>query len=482
MNKIYKLTLRFSLLINEGNIRYKKLVRDVKEAITGTEQDFTTGSLKRAIFLLSVPMVLEMVMESVFAVVDIYFVSRLGAEAVATVGITESLITIVYAIGIGLSMATTALVSRRIGEKNPEGAARAAFQSIITGLFVSLLIAIPGIIFASDLLRLMGASEEIHANMSSYTAIMLGGNAVIMLLFIINAVFRSAGDAAISMRVLWIANIINLFLDPMLIFGIGPFPELGVMGAAVATNTGRGLAVAYQFYLLFIGRRRVKLAAVNIRIHFKTIRQLLKLSLGGIGQNIIATSSWVGLVRIISVFGSEALAGYTIAIRIIIFALLPSWGISNAAATLVGQNLGAGKPGRAEKSVWAVGKVNMVYMGIISLILILIPSTFVELFINDTDVLQSGSSSLRIISYGFIAYGLGMVMIQALNGAGDTLTPTRINFFCFWLLEIPLAYFLAISLGVGETGVYYAIVIAESVMTIAAAWYFKRGKWKLKIV
>ncbi|MCD4682969.1 MAG: MATE family efflux transporter [Bacteroidales bacterium] len=482
MNKIYKLTLKFSSLMYKGNIKYKRLVQDVKEAIAGTEQDFTTGSLKRAIFLLSVPMVLEMVMESIFAVVDIYFVSRLGAEAVATVGITESLVTIVYAIGIGLSMATTALVSRRIGEKNPEGAAKAAFQSIITGLFVSLLIAIPGIIYASKLLQVMGASEEIYANMSSYTAIMLGGNAVIMLLFIINAVFRSAGDAAISMRVLWVANIINLILDPMLIFGIGPFPELGVMGAAVATNIGRGLAVIYQFYLLFKGNGRVKLLVSHISVHLQTIRSLLKLSVGGIGQNVIAMSSWIGLVRIISEFGSEAIAGYTIAIRIIVFSLLPSWGISNAAATLVGQNLGAKKPGRAEKAVWAVGKVNMASMGIISVILILFPSAFIRLFIDDPAVIFSGAASLRILAYGFILYGLGMVMVQALNGAGDTLTPTKINFFCFWLLEIPLAYFLALSLGIGETGVYYSIVIAESVMTIAAAWYFKRGKWKLKEV
>lgn len=482
MNKIYKLTLRFSSLMNEGNIKYKKLIQDVKEAIAGTKQDFTSGSLKRAIFLLSVPMVLEMVMESIFAIVDIYFVSRLGAEAVATVGITESLVTIVYAIGVGLSMATTALVSRRIGEKNPEGAAKAAFQSIITGLFVSLLIAIPGIIYASELLQVMGASEEIYTNMWSYTAIMLGGNAVIMLLFIINAVFRSAGDAAISMRVLWVANIINLILDPMLIFGIGPFPELGVMGAAVATNTGRGLAVIYQFYLLFKGNGRVKLMVSHISVHLQTIRSLLKLSLGGIGQNVIAMSSWIGLVRIISEFGSEAIAGYTIAIRIIIFSLLPSWGISNAAATLVGQNLGAKKPDRAEKAVWAVGKVNMVSMGIISIILILFPSTFIRLFIDDPAVIFSGAASLRILAYGFILYGLGMVMVQALNGAGDTLTPTKINFFCFWLLEIPLAYFLALSLGVGETGVYYSIVIAESAMTIAAAWLFRRGKWKLKEV
>jgi len=482
MSRINRLSLKATSIMNHIQSKYNKLLKDVKEAITGTEQDFTTGSVNRAIFLLAVPMVLEMMMESVFAVVDIYFVSRLGADAVATVGITESVITIIYAIAVGLSMATTALVSRRIGEKQPEKAARVAFQSILTGLFVSIVIAIPGVIYASDMLRLMGASTEIHANMWQYPAIMLGGNAVIMLLFIINAVFRSAGDAAISFRVLILANGLNIVLDPLLIFGVGPFPELGVMGAAVATNIGRGLAVAYQIYLLFKGNGRVKLAVKNIKIHFATIRKLIKLSLGGIGQHIIATSSWIGLMRIISVFGSEAIAGYTIAIRIIIFALLPAWGISNAAATLVGQNLGAKKPDRAEKSVWAVGKVNMVYMGIVSLILILIPSVFMQLFINDADVLRSGSISLRIISFGFIAYGLGMVLVQALNGAGDTITPTKINFFCFWMLEIPVAYLVAIQLGIGETGVYYAIVFAETVLTIAAAWYFKRGKWKLKEV
>jgi len=482
MNRINKLSLKTLSIMSKGNTKYKKLITDIKEAIAGTEQDFTSGSLKRAIFLLSVPMVLEMVMESVFAVVDIYFVSKLGADAVATVGITESVITLVYAIGIGLSMATTALVSRRIGEKNPEGAAKAAFQSILTGFIVSMVIAVPGVIFSSRLLQLMGASEEIYTSMSGYTSIMLGGNVVIMLLFIINAVFRSAGDAAISMRVLWIANIINLILDPMLIFGIGPFPELGVTGAAIATNIGRGLAVVYQFYLLFSGKRRVRLRMRNITIDIPTINKLVKLSLGGIGQNIIATSSWIGLMRIVSVFGSEAIAGYTIAIRIIIFTLLPSWGISNAAATLVGQNLGAKKPERAEKAVWFTGKVNMIFMGIVSLFLILFPTAFIRLFIDDVNVLISGALSLRIISFGFIGYGLGMVLVQALNGAGDTVTPTKINFFCFWLLEIPLAYLMALKSGYGETGVYYAIIVAETVMTIAAYFMFKRGKWKLKQV
>ncbi len=462
--------------------KYKKLLVNLKEAIAGTEQDFTSGSMRRAIFLLSVPMVLEMIMEAIFAVVDIFFVARLGADAIATVGITESLITIVYAIAVGLSMATTAIVSRRIGEKDKKRAGRAAFQSIITGIFVSLLIAIPGIFFAKDLLILMGASENMYSHMSGYTTIMLGGNVVIMLLFIINAIFRSAGDAAISMRILIIANSLNIILDPILIFGLGPIPAMGVTGAAIATNIGRGLAVLYQFYLLFNGKKRVQLAMSNLKIHFATIRKLIKLSLGGIGQHLIATSSWILLVRIISVFGSEALAGYTIAIRVIIFSLLPAWGISNAAATLVGQNLGANQPQRAAKSVWSVSKVNIIYMGITGLIIFFIPETILLLFTTDPIIISSGILSLRIISIGFIFYGLGMVMVQALNGAGDTVTPTWINFFSFWVVEIPMAYFLSIELNVGETGVYYSIIIAETFLAVAAVWFFRLGKWKLKQV
>lgn len=482
MNKKYNLLLKESSFMNNTNNKYKKLLHNIKEAISGSEQDFTKGSLRKAIFLLAVPMVLEMLMEAIFAVADIFFVAKLGADAIAAVGITESLITIVYAIGVGLSLATTAMVSRRIGEKDKAGASRAAFQSIVVGLLISLLISIPGILFAKDLLRLMGASENIYNEMSSYTSIMLGGNAVIMLLFIINAVFRSAGDAAISMRILIIANLLNIVLDPILIFGLGPIPAMGITGAAIATNIGRGLAVVYQFYLLFNGNKRVQFTARNIRIHYETIRQLIKLSMGGIGQYLIATSSWIGLVRIISIFGSEALAGYTIAIRVIIFALLPAWGISNAAATLVGQNLGAKQPSRAAKSVWTVGTINVIYMGLIGIILFLIPGPVISLFTDDILVISSGTASLRIISIGFIFYGMGMTMVQALNGAGDTITPTWINFFSFWMLEIPLAYVMAIYLNIGETGVYYAIIIAEAVMTIIAVYYFKLGKWKLKKV
>jgi putative MATE family efflux protein len=457
------------------------LFRDLEEAIAGSKQDFTSGSLRRAIFLLAVPMVLEMAMESVFAVVDIYYVSSLGADAVAAVGITESLITLVYAMGIGFSLATTAMIARRMGEKNPQQAARVAFQSIVTGAAISLFIAVPGALYATRLLQLMGANGLVQS-MSGYTAVMLGGNVVIMLLFIINAIFRSAGDAAMSMRVLWIANILNLILDPLLIFGYGPFPELGVTGAAVATTIGRGLAVLYQFYLLFSGKARIKLTLRDIRIHIQTVKQLVRLALGGIGQQLIATSSWIGLMRIMSEFGSTVVAGYTIAIRIIIFVLLPTWGISNAAATLVGQNLGAKKPDRAEASVWVTAKVNIVFMGVISIILIGLPRFFIQLFIDDIEVINSGTMALRLLSIGLVAYGMGMVFVQAFNGAGDTNTPTKINLVCFWIFEIPLAYTLAILLGLREHGVLYSILASDILMTTIALVIFKRGTWKLKEV
>lgn len=454
----------------------------VRAAVSGTDKDFTTEKLGKAIFLLSIPMILEMVMESVFAVVDIFFVSKLGAEAVATVGITESLMTIVYSLAVGLSTATTALVSRRIGEKNPDGAAVAAVQAVLVGLGVSFFISVPGILFAPKILGLMGVETAVVKTFSSYTSIMLGANVIIMLLFIINAVFRSAGDAAISMRVLWVANCINIVLDPCLIFGWGPFPELGIKGAAIATNIGRGIAVLYQFYLLFRGNKRVRILRHHLKIEFKVMKSLFRLSLGGIGQSLIATTSWIGMVRIVSIFGSQVVAGYTIAIRIIIFSILPAWGLSNAAATLVGQNLGAKKPDRAEKSVWMTGYVNMGLMGFVAIIFIVFPGFFVRLFIADPVVVASGVSCLRIVSYGFIFYGLGMVMVQAFNGAGDTATPTFINLFCFWMLEIPLAYVLAIPLGLEEKGVYIAIVAAESLMTIAAMLILRRGRWKTRIV
>lgn len=467
---------------NRSILLYRPYLKDLKEAITGTDQDFTTGKLSRAIFLLSVPMVLEMIMESMFAVADIFFVSKLGPDAIATVGITESLITIVYAIGFGLAMSTSSMVSRRIGEKNPEGAAVAAAQAIWTGLAVSLMIAIPGVLWASDLLRLMGANSTIVREMSGYTRIMLGGNLVIMFLFIINSIFRSAGDAAVAMRILWFANLINIVLDPVLIFGLGPFPALGVTGAAVATTTGRGLAVCYQFYLLFYGNRRIMIKRSEMAVKPKVMWKLVKISFGGIAQNVIATSSWIGLVRIISIYGSTVVAGYTIAIRIILFALLPSSGISNAASTLVGQNLGAKKPDRAERSVWFATRVNMIMLAIMGAVLMIFSEFFIRLFIDDDAVVASGINGLRIISAGFVAYGAGMVLVSAFNGAGDTMMPMRINIFCFWLFEIPLAYVLAVTAGMQQTGVFVAIVIAESSMTAVTWWIFRKGRWKLKQV
>lgn len=454
----------------------------ILEALSGSERDFTKTHVTTAIFLLAVPMILEMVMESVFAVVDIFFVSRLGADAVAMVGVTESLMTIVYSIGIGLSTGTMALIARRFGEKKYEQANLVAFHAILLGIVVSLFIAIPGILWAEEILILMGIEHHVAANAASYTSIMLGSNVVIMLLFIINAVFRSAGDAAISMKILWMANLINILLDPCLIFGLGPFPELGLKGAAIATLIGRGLAVIYQFYLLLAGTKRISLRSVRYRIDFGIVQRLFQLSAGGIGQSLIATSSWILLVRIIAEFGSVVLAGYTIAIRIILFVLLPAFGLSNAAGTLVGQNLGARQPKQAEKSVWYTGIINMVFMGLIAILFIVFPAFFVSLFIDDPTVLNAGIICLRYISFGFLFYAFGMVLVQAFNGAGDTMTPTRINLVCFWLIEIPLAYLLALTFGFEERGVYFAIVISESLTAVLGFFIFLRGKWKLKIL
>ena len=451
---------------------------DIKEAIAGTEQDFTKVKISRAILLLSIPMVLEMLMESVFAVVDIFFVSKLGPEAVATVGFTESIITLVYTIAIGLAMATTAVVARRVGEGDHEKAAQAAVQAIFVALIVSIPIAVTGIFFAPNLLALMGAEPFIIENLSSYAAIMIGGNTVIMLLFVINAIFRGAGDAAISMRVLWIANGINIVLDPILIFGWWIFPELGIAGAAVATTIGRGLGVVYQLYLLSNGKGRIEILKKHIVFNWKIMKKIIRVSLGGIGQFFIATSSWIFLMKIMSEFGSVTVAGYTIAIRILVFSILPSWGMSNAASTLVGQNLGAGKPERAEKSTWITAICNMVFLGIVGVIFYSIPDVLVGIFTSEAEVVRIGAQCLRIMSYGYLAYAFGMVVIQAFNGAGDTKTPTIINFFCFWLIEIPLAYILAMKLGWEQEGVFYSIVIAETVLGIIGFILFRRGKWK----
>ncbi len=464
------------------NADYASWWQDIREAVAGTERDFTESSVGKAIFILSVPMVLEMVMESLFAIADIYFVSRLGADAIATVGLTESVMTIVYSVASGLGVATTALVARRIGEKNSRGAGSAAVQAILLALVISLLISLPGIFLSREFLLLMGSSREMAEEFSAYPAIIFGTNGIVMLLFIINAVFRSSGDAAISLRVIVVANLINILLDPLFIFGWGPVPAMGIRGAAIATATGRGIAVLYQLYLLFGGHHRISVKLHDFRIRPRVMGELMKISLGGIFQNLIATSSWIFLVRIIAVYGSLAVAGYTIALRIIMFALLPASGISNAAATLVGQNLGAGQPSRAERSVWIISYVNMSLMGLIGLGLVLFPEPFIRFFSSDSGVIAEGTNALRIISLGFLFYGLSMVMIQAFNGSGDTVTPTIIFFFGFWLIEIPLAWLFSFTLELGLSGTCTSIVIAESLVAIAAWWYFRKGKWKLEKV
>ena len=452
--------------------------KSIAEALRGSHQDYTAGNLNRAIILLAIPMVLEMVLESLFAVVDVFWVGRLGADAVATVGLTESLLSLVFAIGLGLSLSTTAMVARRIGEKDPKAAAVAGVQAIALGIAVSLLVGIPCFIFAPNLLHLMGASPQIVQTGSGYARIALGGSGAILLLFLNNAIFRGAGDAAIAMRLLWVSNIINLILDPCLIFGIGPFHKFGVTGAALATFTGRSIGVLYQFYRLLRGSERIRILREQIRLDFKVLFRLVRVSLTGILQFAIAHTSWIGLVRIVSVFGSAALAGYTIAIRIVIFVILPSWGLSNAAATLVGQNLGAKQPERAEKSVWRTGLYNMIFLGVVGVFFITFAEPVIRLFTNDPAVIPLAVSALRIFSYGNIGYAYAMVMLQAFNGAGDTITPTIVNFFAFWMLEIPLAYFLALHTRMQAHGVYWSVVVAEAAMAAISIILFKRGYWK----
>jgi putative MATE family efflux protein len=450
----------------------------IREALRGSHQDFTSGSLNRAILLLAIPMVLEMVLESLFAVVDVFWVGRLGANAVATVGLTESLLLMVFAIGMGVSLSTTAMVARRIGEKDPEDAAVAAVQAILLGLVVSIAIGVPCLVFAPDLLGVMGATPEIVSLGSGYARIALGGSGIVLMLFLNNAIFRGAGDAAIAMRLLWVSNIINLILDPCLIFGLGPFPHLGVTGAALATFTGRSIGVIYQFYRLLRGTERIHILTRQIRLNLGVLLRLARVSATGVVQFAIAQTSWIGLVRIVSMFGADAVAAYTIAIRIMIFAILPSWGLSNAAATLVGQNLGARHPERAEISVWRTGLYNMLFLGSLGLIFVMFANPIVRIFTNDPNVVPLAASTLRILSYGNIGYAYGMVMLQAFNGAGDTITPTAVNFFGFWLFEIPLAYWLALPERLHSAGVFWSIVVAEAFIAAASIILFRRGKWK----
>jgi putative MATE family efflux protein len=450
----------------------------IREALRGSHQDFTQGSLNRVIVLLAIPMVLEMVLESLFAVVDVFWVGRLGADAVATVGLTESMLSVVFAVGFGLGLSTTAMVARRIGEKDAPGAAVAGVQAIVIGAVTSLAIGIPCWIFAPRLLQVMGASPQIVATGSGYTRIALGGCGVVLMLFLNNAIFRGAGDAAVAMRLLWVSNIINLILDPCLIFGWGPFPRLGVTGAALATLIGRSIGVLYQFYRLLRGTERIHILANQLRVNLQVLLRLLRVSLTGILQFAVADVSWIGLVRIVSMFGAAALAGYTIAIRIVIFVILPSWGLSNAAATLVGQNLGAKQPERAEQSVWRTGLYNMVFLGSVGVFFIFFADPIIRLFTSDPAVVPLAVSCLRILSYGNIGYAYGMVMLQAFNGAGDTITPTIVNFFGFCMLELPLAYLLAVPLHLRTNGAYYAIVFAEGAIAVAGVLLFRRGRWK----
>jgi putative MATE family efflux protein len=451
----------------------------LKEALLGSHQDYTEGDLNRAIILLAIPMILEMSMESLFGIVDVFFVSRLGPDAVATVGLTESLLTLIFGVAIGLSMATTAFVARRIGEKDADGASNTAVQAIFLGLAISGVVAVIGILKAPALLHLMGSTPAVEAN-SLYTQVLLGGSSVIFLLFLINAIFRGAGDASLAMRTLWIANGINLVLDPCLINGWGPFPKLGVLGAAVATTTGRTIGVLFQLWALGSGTHRIVVARRQVRLNLVVMWHLLKVSITGIVQFLIVTASWVALVRIISAFGSAAVAGYTIGVRIIIFTILPAWGLSNAAATLVGQNLGAKKPERAERSVYQTGLYNMLYMGALSIILFSFPAPLTAIFTSDPNVAQTAIACLRFVGLAYVSYAWGMVFTQAFNGAGDTMTPTIINFIAFWVVQLPLAYFLGIHLEWGSRGVFSAVPIADVVFTITALVLFRRGAWKLQ--
>lgn len=447
-------------------------------ALSGGEANILEGNLNRAIILLAIPMTLEMVMESLFAVVDIYFVGKIGVDAIATVGLTESMMTIMYSLGFGLAMGTTAMVSRRVGEKDVTAASASAAQAIYLGILISIPIMFTGIFFSKDLLKLMGASSSIIESGSGYTTLLFGTNIVIILIFLINGIFRGAGDAALAMRSLWISNGINIILDPMLIFGIGPFPELGIEGAAVATIIGRSIGVCYQSYHLYRGKGIVKIHKDNFHFRPDIIVRLIKLSAEVTAQFIIASASWIFLMRIMSSFGSAALAGYTLAIRIIMFTLLPAWGFSNAAATMVGQNLGAKQSERAEKSVYRTGLFNVIFMGIVMVIFLLYAKNISAFFTEDKDVLAISAQCLNTLALGYIFYAFGMVLVQSFNGAGDARTPTIMNFFVFWLLQIPAAYLLAIELSFEAAGVYWAIVISESTFTLVGYFLFRRGKWK----
>jgi putative MATE family efflux protein len=450
----------------------------VKEAIFGSKKDFTAISIDRAIFLLAVPMVLEMAMESLFGIVDIFWVAHLGADATATVGITEGMLTMIFAVAIGMSMGATAVVARRTGEHDPDGAAQAAVQSVILGVICSALIFAFCFPFAPRLLALMGASPSILHVGSTYSRIMMSGSGIILMLFLINAIFRGAGDAAVAMRVLWLANFINLCLDPCFILGLGPFPRLGVTGASVSTTIGRSVGILFQIFLLWRGRSRIQLRRSHLRINIKVMTNILRIAGNGVLQFMVATASWVLIVRLIQSFGSAATAGYTVAIRIVIFSILPSWGLGSAAATLVGQNLGAKQPDRAEQAVWRAGFFNMIFLGSVSLIFLSLAPHLIGIFSRDPAVIHVGATCLRIISLCYLLYAYGMIVVQAFNGAGDTLTPTMINLVCFWIIQLPLAYFLAHRMHWGVNGAFWAIFTMEILLAITSIYIFRLGRWK----
>jgi putative MATE family efflux protein len=453
-----------------------------REGLKGSDRDFTQGAVGPAIVVLAIPMVLEMCMESLFAVVDVFFVARLGADAVAAVGLTEGMLTIVYSIAMGLVIGATAVVARRIGEKDPDGAAVAAVQVIALGLMVSAVVGVAGALFARPLLALMGASASVLADPAGYAVVMLSGCGSVVMLFLNNAIFRAAGDAAVAMRVLWVANAINIVLDPMLIFGIGPFPQLGVMGAAVATTVGRSVGVAIQLFLLTRGTGRITIRWRHVRLAPVVMWSVCRISGTGLLQILVDTTSWVLLVRLIATFGSPAVAGYTIGIRTVLFALLPSWGLSNAAATMVGQSLGAGKPERAEEAVWTACRYNMFFLGIVGAAFVGLAPQIVAIYTSDWVIAENATACLRTVSLGFLFFAAGMVLTQSFNGAGDAWTPTWINLGCFWAWQMPLAYFLALTLEMGPSGVYWAVMVAFSTLAVVSAVIFRRGRWKLKRV
>ncbi|WP_291919844.1 MATE family efflux transporter [Chitinophaga sp.] len=449
-----------------------------KIAVTGSEKEFTTGSINRAIFLLSIPMILEMAMESLFAVVDIYFVGHLGVNAITTVGLTESVLSLVYTGAMGLSMAATAMIARRTGEKDPDGAAHAAVQALYPGLMVSLLVGVVGIFFSKDILLLMGAAKEVADYGVAYTKIVLGGNVVVILLFLINGIFRGAGDAALAMRTLWLANGLNILLCPLLISGWGPVPALGLEGAAIATLIGRGAGVTYQLYHLVRGKGLIRITKKHLAPVWSLIISVLKIAMGATAQMLIASASWIFLVRIISYFGKDAVAGYTIAIRVMIFTILPAWGMANAAAALVGQNLGAQQPERAATSAWRAAFFNMIFLGLVAIVFMVGSPGIISFFTNDAEVKAIAVQCLRLVSAGYIFYAFGMVLTQSFNGAGDTRTPMMINLFAMWMFQMPLAYTLSVWLKMGPEGVFWSIVLAESAAAIAAILLFRRGAWK----